>query len=57
MPPSPSRSTASSETGSILWILMLGSALVALAAAPARRNPPETRAADEPINPEGAHDG
>ncbi|MCX4195408.1 hypothetical protein OMR07_07230, partial [Methylobacterium organophilum] len=32
MPPSPSRSTASSETGSILWILMLGSALVALAA-------------------------
>ncbi|MBW4968359.1 hypothetical protein KZZ04_18675, partial [Pseudoalteromonas sp. CR1] len=48
MPPSPSRSTASSETGSILWILMLGSALVALAAAPARRGVPAVLPADEP---------
>jgi len=39
MLPSPSRSTGPSETGSILWILMLGSALVALAAAPGRRGP------------------
>jgi membrane protein len=48
MPPSPSRSTASSETGSILWILMLGSALVALAVAPARRGVPAVLPADEP---------
>ncbi|WP_091782034.1 YihY/virulence factor BrkB family protein [Methylobacterium sp. UNC378MF] len=48
MPPSPSRSTGQPETGSILWILMLGSALVALAAAPARRGVSAARPANEP---------
>jgi membrane protein len=39
MPPTPPRPSGQPDTGSILWILMLGSALVALAAAPGRRSP------------------
>ncbi len=53
MPPSPSRSTGPAETGSILWILMLGSALVALAATPARRGMPGLHPPPEPpLDPE-----
>ena len=53
MTPPPSRSTGPSETGSILWILMLGSALVTLAAA--RRGEPVPRAtAEPPADPEPA---
>ncbi|MCJ2071317.1 YihY/virulence factor BrkB family protein [Methylobacterium sp. J-030] len=51
MTPPPSRSTGQPETGSILWILMLGSALVTLAAA--RRNEPAQQpAALPPVEPE-----
>ncbi|WP_412760086.1 YihY/virulence factor BrkB family protein [Methylobacterium guangdongense] len=48
MTPPPSRSIGQSETGSILWILMLGSALVTLAAA--RRGEPAPQAAAEPLD-------
>ncbi|MCJ2124682.1 YihY/virulence factor BrkB family protein [Methylobacterium sp. J-077] len=48
MPASPPRPSSAPESGSILWILMLGSALVALAAAPARRRAPERPELPEP---------
>ncbi|AYO82387.1 YihY/virulence factor BrkB family protein [Methylobacterium brachiatum] len=51
MPASPPRPSSAPETGSLLWILMLGSALVALAAAPARRHLP-----DLPERPEAPAD-
>ena len=50
MPPSPPRSSGEPDTGSVLWILMLGSALVALAASPARRGTPVLRAAEPPAD-------
>ena len=57
MPPSPSRPSGQPDTGSILWILMLGSALVALAAAPARRGVPvRARDAGPPRDPEPPQD-
>ncbi|MBE7199218.1 MAG: YihY/virulence factor BrkB family protein, partial [Parafilimonas terrae] len=53
MTPPPSRSTGQPETGSILWILMLGSALVTLAAA--RRSEPAPQPAAAPsVEPEHA---
>jgi membrane protein len=53
MTPPPSRSTGQPETGSILWILMLGSALVTLAAA--RRSEPAAQPAAAPsVEPEPA---
>jgi membrane protein len=59
----PSRSTGQPDTGSVLWILMLGSALVALAAAPARRRgatgfaPPADPDRPEADDPAGAGRG
>ncbi|MHB2208787.1 YihY/virulence factor BrkB family protein [Methylobacterium sp. CM6257] len=58
MPSSPSRPSGQPDTGSVLWILMLGSALVALAAAPGRRFLPVLpTAAEPPTDPEQGCDG
>ena len=48
MPPSTTQSSGQPDTGSVLWILMLGSALVALAASPRRGGSPALRADAEP---------
>ncbi|WP_187278838.1 YihY/virulence factor BrkB family protein [Methylobacterium sp. WL12] len=46
--PSPGPRSASSEDGSVVWMLMLGSALIALVAAQTRKGMPEATATADP---------